>query len=419
MQSSSATPNRFEATPCEGLNEGTPLENRDAAPTPEEYALALETLDIEAAKADMLALLTDSKECWPADWGNYGPLFVRLAWHSSGSYRKLDGKGGVGGGRQRFEPERSWDDNTNLDKARALLYPLKKKYGHALSWGDLFTMAGTTALRSMGAPIKQLCFGRIDDSDGSKSLELGPSPEQQHFAPCLSNGQCKEPLGTTTIGLIYVNPEGPVTTKDGKPNPDPSLSAKEVRDTFNRMGHDDRDTVALIGGGHAVGKSHGSCPKGPGEPPNVAYNTTPAGIPWIGLCGTGKGSDTFTAGFEGPWTTNPLKFDNEYFKLLLDKEWEKFIGPGGRWQWRIKHAAETLTGLLRLTTDMSLLEDDKYLEIVKEFAGDMDAFEKAFDDAWWKLTTKNGNTWSREGKCDSGLFPDSLRSPMLATDIVI
>jgi catalase (peroxidase I) len=303
-----------------------------------EYDDALQELDLEAVKADLVKLFTESKECWPADFGNYGPFFIRLAWHCSGSYRKTDGKGGCGGGRQRFEPERSWDDNTNLDKARALLVPIKEKYGAGLSWGDLFTLAGTTALRSMGTPIKQFCAGRIDSCDGSDSLDLGPSPQQEKDAPCAIDGKCQEPLGTTTVGLIYLNPEGPVTINEatGKwaPNPDPKLSVHDVRDSFARMDHDDRDTVALIGGGHAFGKSHGACPSGPGKAPKEIFPDapTPGEIPWSGGCGSGKGNDTVTAGFEGPWTTNPLQWDNEFYKNLLNRQWEKFRGPGGKWQ---------------------------------------------------------------------------------------
>jgi catalase (peroxidase I) len=301
-----------------------------------------------------------------------------------------------------------------------LLSPLKKKYGDALSWGDLFIAAGTTALRNMGTPIKKLCFGRIDDKDGSKSLALGPSREQEAVAPCHVNGMCKKPLGSTTTGLIYLNPEGPITQPGGKPNPDPALRAKDIRDTDGRMGHTDRATVALIGGGHAFGKTHGACPKGPGMPPKVAYNMTPIGIPWAGNCGTGKGRDTFTSGFEGPWTTKPLKWDNEFFKALLEHKWEKHIGPGGHWQWRIKNAKGPFARVMRLTSDMGLLYDHKYLHIVKEFARDLHAFDEAFDDAWFKLTTR-GSKWSHNAKCDKGDFPLNIMpsSLMLSTDALV
>merc|ERR1719336_2901193 len=362
---------------------------------------------MEAVKADMTKLLADSQECWPADFGNYGPFMVRLAWHCAGSYRTSDGVGGCGGGRQRFEPERSWPDNTNLDKARALLYPLKLKYGHALSWGDLFILAGTTALRDAGAPLKQMCFGRMDDVDGSKSEALGPTALQAETMPCVINGECKPPLGATTVGLIYVNPEGPMA------NPDPALSSKDIRQTFVSMGHTDRNTVALIGGGHAVGKGHGACPAGPGLPPDEAYKAGEA--PWTGQCGTGKGADTVTAGFEGAWTLHPLRWDNEYYQALLANTWEKHTGPGGHWQWQIQGGDPTGANRMRLTSDMALLHDDKYLALVKEFATDMDAFNEAFDEAWFDLTTTYGSgIWSPSAKCDTGSLP---KPPMRDDDV--
>merc|ERR1719188_842698 len=258
---------------CENIFQGTPPSDEQAVPTAEAYATALKELDMAQVAADMDALLVDSKECWPADGPNYGPFMVRLAWHCSGTYRNSDNVGGCGGGRQRFEPERSWPDNTNLDKARALLAPVKAKYGAGLSWGDLFTLAGTTALRSMGTPIKQFCAGRVDSADGTDSLALDPSAEQEKTAPCPVNGKCERPLGSTTVGLIYLNPEGPVSNISGEwlPNPDPKLSAADVRDSFKRMDHDDRDTVALIGGGHAFGKGHGACPDGPGSSPKEVF----------------------------------------------------------------------------------------------------------------------------------------------------
>jgi len=406
--------------------QGTPFSDASPAPTDDEYSAALRGLNVAALTRDIESLLAgESYSEWPADFGNYGPLLIRLAWHCSGSYRATDGKGGCAGGRHRFDPERSWDDNTNLDKARALLTPIKEKYGAQLSWGDLMIAAGTTALRSMGTPVKQVCFGRIDDSDGTNSLELGPSPEQEKVAPCEVQGQCERPLGTTTVGLIYLNPEGPVVEAGGSPVPDPSLSAKDVRDSFSRMDHDDRDTVALIGGGHAFGKTHGACPEGPGLRPSEAFAQGDS-FAWQGECGEGdlkgKGANTFTSGFEGPWTTKPTKWDNEFFTKMLDREWEKVMGPGGHWQWRIKNASDSEKGLMRLTSDMSLIHDDAYLEIVKEFASDMRAFDAAFDKAWFKLTHKGGR-WSPDAKCDTGSVPswviDQQYARMLDTDAVI
>lgn len=419
---------------CKGLYTGTPPSDVGSeCVSPDAYAVALAALDLDAVKKDIKDVMTDSKDCWPADFGNYGPFFVRLAWHCSGSYRTSDGKGGCAGGRQRFEPERSWPDNTNLDKARALLAPIKEKYGAGLSWGDLFTLAGTTAMREMGTPIKQWCAGRIDSCDGLESLDLGPTDQQEKNYPCKVQGQCKNSsgLGSTTVGLIYLNPEGPVGGADMKPQPVPKLSAADVRDSFSRMDHDDRDTVALIAGGHAVGKAHGACPSGAGKSPKEVYGSSTFGaskdgeIPWAGNCGTGKGDDTFTAGFEGPWTTNPLKWDKEYLETLVNEdgtkvEWEKFIGPGGHWQWKLKNPKPGQEGLMRLTSDLALTEDEKYLPIVQEFRNDMNAFNEAFDKAWTKLITKGGS-WSSAKKCDSGTFPEHLltHNSMLPGDLVI
>ena len=219
-----------------------------------------------------------SDPIWTADYENYAPFFIRLAWHCSGSYRTSDGRGGCDGGRQRFVPEAEWEDNANLDKARQLLWPIKQKYGLGLSWGDLFVLAGTTAIESMGGPTIGFCGGRVDDEDGAASIPLGPNAEQAILAPCETNGECEEPLGSTTVGLIYVNPEGPM----GKP--DPVVSSTQVRDTFERMAMNDTETVALIGGGHTYGKTHGL---------------------------TKEQGGVTTSGFEGPWTTNPTAWDNE------------------------------------------------------------------------------------------------------------
>lgn len=385
---------------CPGLPMSTPPNDVAFVPDVRSYDAALEALDATALMGDLRVLMTNSQDCWPADYGNYGPLFIRLAWHCSGSYRQTDRKGGCGGGRQRFEPERSWADNTNLDKARALLWPIKEKYGDALSWGDLFILAGTAAISNMGGPVGNICFGRTDSPDGTDSLDLGPSPQQEKEAPCGDvNGKCKKPLGSTTVGLIYLNPEGPIVQRsDGNwtPDPNPAASAHDVRDSFKRMGMNDTETVALIGGGHAFGKTHGACPAGPG--PSPLENVT---NPWPGNCGTGKGKDAFTSGFEGPWTTNPTKWDNEFFRVLRNSTWEKHLGPGGHWQWKIKDASGPLAGVMRLTSDVALLHDSKYVQIVNEFADDPAAFSDAFAAAWYKLTT-NGAAWSGKNFCLSG-----------------
>jgi len=289
----------------------------------------------------------------------------------------------------------------------------------------------------MGSPIKQWCAGRIDSCDGLESLDLGPTSQQEQNYPCKQQGQCKNAsgLGSTTVGLIYLNPEGPVALNESssmwEPQPEPKLSAADVRDSFSRMDHDDRDTVALIAGGHAVGKSHGACPKGAGKSPKEVYSSSTFGaskdgeIPWAGNCGTGKGKDAFTAGFEGNWTTNALKWDKEYLENLVNEdgskvEWEKFIGPGGHWQWKLKNPKAGQEDLMRLTSDLALTEDDKYLPIVQEFRNNMTAFDEAFDKAWTKLITKGGS-WSKAKKCDSGTFPEHLlsRNGMLPGDIAI
>ena len=356
---------------------------------------ALKDINFDDVIADIKKVLVTSKDFWPADYGNYGPLMIRLAWHSSGSYRIFDGRGGSDGGRQRFDPERSWADNTNLDKARSLLVPIKQKYGLGLSWGDLIVLAGNTAIESMGGPVLGFCGGRIDEEDGSESIQLGPSSEQNSYAPCLEDGKCQAPLGATTMGLIYVNPEGPMG------NPIPKESANDVRDTFARMAMDDIETVALIGGGHAFGKTHGPCPNGPGKSPQEDPSN-----PWPGNCGSGKGADTFTSGFEFPWTTKPTQWDNEYFQNLVNYEWHPHLGPGGHYQWSVNSTSSSDATSIphapsacgsknqkigMLTSDISLLNDPmgSYQKIVSHWAEDKAAFEDAFSNAWYKLSTRD------------------------------
>lgn len=358
---------------------------RVATPSPS-YEAALQAIDFNKVRADLKAFYQSSQPDWPSDYGNYGPMMVRLAWHCSGSYRTSDGRGGCGGGRQRFDPERSWTDNTNLDKARSLLWPIKAKYGLGLSWGDLFILAGNTAVQAMGGPILGFCAGRVDDVDGTASLPLGPSPEQEKNWPCAVNGTCKSPLGSTTVGLIYLNPEGPL----GQPLPEKSFL--DIRDTFARMNMNDTETVALIGGGHAFGKAHGACRAGAGPSPAEDPSN-----PWPGLCGTGKGNDAFTSGFEGPWTTKPTRWDVEYFQNLLQFDWEVHVGPGGHHQWRVNGTSPTAPAahgsgrqaIMMLTSDVSLTKDPAYRQIVQGFAADQSAFDQAWMHAWYKLTTRD------------------------------
>lgn len=339
----------------------------------------------QAVRKDLENFLTDSQEFWPADFGNYGPFMIRLSWHCAGSYRNSDGRGGCDGGRIRHIPEFGWPDNANLDKALRLLQPIKDKYGDSLSWADLIALVGDVAITSMGGPSIGFCGGRIDEDDGSASLKLGPSEAQESVAFCEVNGLCDFPLGPTTVGLIYVNPAGPLE------NNDPASAVADIRRSFGTMGMDDRETVALIGGGHAFGKVHGACSTGPGPGPLEQPED-----PWPGTCGEpgssdfGKGNNTFTSGFEGPWTTRPTEWTNIYFTSLLENEWVKVLSPGEKVQWRIEGLADEDGGFVRmLTTDIALLKDEKYLEIVKEFAADIKALETAFAEAWYKLVTRD------------------------------
>lgn len=376
------------------------------AQAPSSYDRAqVDSLDIDAVKADIKHVLTDSKAFWPADFpgveahapeGHYGGLMVRQAWHCSGSYRSWDGRGGCDGARQRFFPEGAWPDNTNLDKARKLLQPIKEKWDvkapGALSFSDLIVLAGDTAIQAMGGPVLGFCAGRIDDADGSASLELGPTREQQAVAPCTrGQGMCEQPLGQTTMGLIYVDPEGELAV------PEPKNTVAGIRSTFARMGMDDKETVALIGGGHAFGKTHGACPTGAGNDPSESPSN-----PWPGTCGSGslkgKGPNAFTSGFEGPWTSKPLKWDNEYFKNLVEYDWMLIRGSGGHFQWQPlakPGATKQPKDVMMLTSDMALLEDPEYVKYVKLFAEDQAELDETFKNAWYKLVTRDMGPYSR------------------------
>lgn len=380
----------------DAIRMANPKRNKDKVPNKGKYEKALAKLDIKAVEEDLTALMTANFDYWPndADYNNYGPFFVRLAWHCSGPYRATDGKGGCSGGRLRFEPERSWPDNTNLDKARTLLYPIKKKYGDGLSWGDLYTAAGSIAIQSMGGPTKPFCFGRMDDKDGKKSEPLN-EPCKDPDGKKLLNGQCVGPWGPTTVGLIYVNPEGPVDN-DGNPRVDPSLSAIDIQDSFGRMGMNAMEIVALIGGGHAFGKTHGAC-AGTGSGDNQLSATKDC--IWSGTCGgDGKGANTVTSGFEGAWTNTPTQWGNDFFKGLLEEKWEKHKGPGGHWQWQTANRTSTRSTNMRLTSDMALLENPVYKAMVEIFAKDQNALDNAFAHAWQQLT-EAGSTWSKAKKC--------------------
>merc|ERR1719361_146332 len=377
---------------CPYLLQGTPATNNAVVPSENVYSEALDDLDIAEVFNDLYGLMTDSQDCWPADvFGteqSYGPLFIRLTWHCSGSYRDTDKLGGCAGGRIRFQPESSWADNTNLDKARALLGPIKEKYGDALSWGDLFVFSGTAAIMHMGGPVGDICAGRMDEADGTKSEPLNDA--------CLVQGNCSEPWGASTVGLIYVNPEGVMA------DPVPEKSAPRIREIFGRMGMNDSETVSLIGGGHAFGKCHGACTLGAGDGPDVN-----SGNPWPGNCGNGIAENTFTSGFEGAWTHTPLLWSNEYFIQLLNDNYTLWMGPGGHYQWENDD-----NGLLMLTTDLALVEDDDYLEIVQTFADDIEALNVAFAASWQKLVESGNQTqWASNKFCVEGSTLDTEYTP--------
>lgn len=357
------------------------------------YVEALKKIDWDEVKEDIKKVMKDSQDYWPADYGHYGPLFVRLGWHCAGSYRNSDGRGGCDGGRMNFDPERSWDDNTNLDKARRILWPVKEKHGLGLSYGDLYILAANVAIEDMGGPVLGFCAGRVDDTSGKQSIVLGPSPEQEEGFPCAVQGQCKAPLGSVQVGLIYVNPEGPGG------NPDPALSAESVREVFSRMSMNDRETVALVGGGHAFGKTHGACPNGPGPRPSEDQVN-----PWPGMCGDGKGDNQFTSGFEGPWSHTPIEWSNNYFKYLHKNTFEKEFRDGLPVQWKIKKGVKGepvippapgahggTQDIRMLTADVCFQADPKgiYQQLVKEYAEDIEVLNKDFSEAWYKLTTRD------------------------------
>lgn len=382
----------MSSSPTEGVGVSlaTPLER--VAPTG--FHEAFQAIDFAAVKADIAEVLSTSQDWWPADYGHYGPLMVRLAWHAAGSYRITDGRGGADGGRMLFDPERSWPDNTNLDKARKLLEPIKNKYGVGLSWGDLLVLAGDTAIDDMGLPTFGFCGGRIDDDSGFWSELLGPNSEQEDVFPCEDPVQCafENPFAANQVGLVYVNPEGPGG------NPDPELSAIDIRQTFSRMGMDDEETVALVGGGHAFGKVHGACPDGAG--PNPMEDPED---PWPGMCGSGMGRDTYTSGFEGPWTSNPTTWSNEYFVNLVSFDWEQYIAAGGHVQWQVVGGESAGTpqaphvdfvgvqNVTMLTADVALINDPEgsYNTYVEQFATFPETLDKKFSETWYKLMTRD------------------------------
>jgi len=369
------------------------------------YREAVKQLDFEALKQDMLALMTDSQEWWPADWGHYGGLMIRMSWHAAGTYRVSDGRGGAGTGNQRFAPINSWPDNVNLDKARRLLWPIKKKYGNKLSWADLIAYAGTIAYESMGLKTFGFAFGREDIWHPEKDTYWGA--EKEWLAPSGSEGSrysgerdLENPLASVMMGLIYVNPEG----VDGKP--DPLKTARDVRVTFARMAMNDEETVALTAGGHTVGKCHGNGDPSLLEPEPEAAGLEDQGLGWINKTKRGIGRNTVTSGLEGAWTTNPVKWDNGYFELLLNYEWELKKSPAGAWQWEPINIREEDKPAdvedpsmhynpMMTDADMAMKMDPEYRKIAERFYKDFDAFSDAFARAWFKLTHRDMGPKSR------------------------
>jgi catalase-peroxidase len=363
------------------------------------YLEEVKKLDFEALKKDMHALMTESQEWWPADWGHYGGLMIRMSWHAAGTYRIADGRGGAGTGNQRFAPLNSWPDNVNLDKARRLLWPIKKKYGNKLSWADLITYAGTAAYESMGLKTFGFGFGREDIWHPEKDTYWGS--EKEWLAPSGSEGSrysgerdLENPLAAVMMGLIYVNPEG----VDG--NPDPLKTAHDVRVTFARMAMNDEETVALTAGGHTVGKCHGAGDAALLGPEPEGAGLEDQGLGWLNKTKRGVGRDTVSSGIEGAWTTNPTKWDNGYFHLLLNYEWELKKSPAGAWQWEpidIKEEdkpADVEDPSIRYNpimtdADMAMKMDPAYRKISERFYKDPEAFSDAFARAWFKLTHRD------------------------------
>ncbi|WP_242096279.1 catalase/peroxidase HPI [Sphingomonas sp. CROZ-RG-20F-R02-07] len=364
-----------------------------------DYVKAFEALDLDAVKADIAALLTTSQPWWPADFGHYGPFMIRMAWHSAGTYRVADGRGGAGEGQQRFAPLNSWPDNANLDKARRLIWPIKQKYGQSLSWADLIVLTGNVALESMGLPTYGFSGGRADVWEPDQDVYWGPENEWLGDERYTGDRDLENPLAAVQMGLIYVNPEGP------NANPDPAASARDIRETFGRMAMNDEETVALIAGGHTFGKTHGAAnPEGVVAPEPEGAPIEEMGLGWKNSHGTGNAGDTITSGLEVTWTQEPTKWTNLYFKNLFEHEWELTKSPGGAHQFVAKDAAADVPDAhdpskthrpTMLVSDVALRVDPVYEEISRRFLNDHDAFADAFARAWFKLTHRDLGPKSR------------------------
>jgi catalase-peroxidase len=382
-----------------------------------DYAKAFNSLDLDKLKLDINALLTTSQDWWPADFGNYGPFFIRMTWHSAGTYRTLDGRGGAGGGQQRFEPLNSWPDNGNLDKARRLLWPIKMKYGEALSWSDLIVLAGNVSLENMGFKTYGFAGGRSDDWEPDM-VYWGPEVEMLASDREDRDGKLQRPLGATHMGLIYVNPEGP------KGVPDPLGSAKNIRVAFERMAMNDEETLALIAGGHTFGKMHGAHkPKDCLDPEPAAAGIEEQGLGWKNKCGKGHSEDTVTSGLEGAWTQAPTQWTSLYLSNLLNFEWQQTRSPAGAIQWiptdeslhkvvPDAHVAGKFNAPVMTTADLALKYDPEYRKIAERFLADPEEYRLAFAKAWYKLTHRDmgpaRNFYGKEVPQESLIWQDPI-----------
>src|SRR5262245_59211377 len=381
------------------LHQNSPLSN----PMGKEfnYAEEFKKLDLAALKKDIEAVMTTSQDWWPSDYGHYGPLFIRMAWHSAGTYRIADGRGGAASGTQRFAPLNSWPDNVSLDKARRLLWPIKQKYGRKLSWADLMVFTGNCALESMGFKTFGFAGGREDVFEPELDIYWGSEKKWLDDERYTGDRVLENPLGAVQMGLIYVNPEGP------NGNPDPLAAARDIRETFGRMAMNDEETVALIAGGHTFGKAHGAANAAQyvGREPEGA-GLEEQGLGWKNTFGSGAGANTITSGLEGAWTNNPVKWDNGYFENLFGYEWEVGKGPGGAFQWHPKgnggvgtvpdaHDAKKKHAPMMFTTDLSLRMDPAYAPISKRFHENPKLLAEAFAKAWYKLTHRDMGPVSR------------------------
>jgi catalase-peroxidase len=364
------------------------------------YAEEFKKLDLEAVKKDLYALMTDSQDWWPADYGHYGGLLIRMAWHSAGTYRKGDGRGGAGSGNQRLAPVKSWPDNANLDKARRLLWPIKQKYGRKISWADLMIIAGNCAMESMGFKTFGFGGGREDIWEPEEDIYWGTESEWLGDKRYTGDRELENPLAAVQMGLIYVNPEGP------NGNPDPAASARDIRETFSRMAMNDEETVALLAGGHTFGKCHGAGDASHVGPEPEAASIEEQGFGWKSSLGSGMGNDTITSGLEGAWTPNPIKWDMGYFHMLFDYEYELIKSPAGAHQWRPKNVADKdlapsahdpskRVPTMMTTADLALKADPVYQKIARHFYENPNEFADAFARAWFKLTHRDMGPKSR------------------------